>query len=112
MPSPETLAAIEKYLARAITLNVRYAAAYAWLGEVRAYLGTVNSIGLIRRAISLEPAEAGHYLRAASVLLRAGKAAEALTDAQTALALADSDDERRRAQELLEAIAKAKGKTP
>jgi tetratricopeptide (TPR) repeat protein len=111
-PSRETLAAIEKCLARAIALNVRYAAAYAWLGEVRAYLGTDNSIGLIRRAISLEPTEASHHLRAANVLLRAGKPAEAAADAQTALALADSDDDRRHAQELLDSIAKAQRRTP
>ena len=51
-PSRETLAEIEKHLAKAVSLNNRYAAAYAWLGETRAALGTGDPMGLIRRAIS------------------------------------------------------------
>jgi len=108
VPSRDTLIAIEKHLTRAVGLNVRYAAAYAWLGEVRSFLGTGEGIGLIRRAISIEPGEASHRLRAAGLLLRQGKAVEALTDARAALTLAETDAERREAQELLDTIAKAK----
>ena len=37
--SKETLAAIEQHLTKAVGFNTRFADAYAWLGEVRAYLG-------------------------------------------------------------------------
>jgi len=107
-PSRETLTEIEKHLTKAIALNNRYADAYAWLGEVSAFLGNAESIGLIRRAISIEPMEARHRLRAAHVLLRQKKPDEARVDAQAALTLAETDEERREAQELLDVIAKAK----
>jgi tetratricopeptide (TPR) repeat protein len=107
-PSRETLTEIEKYLTQAVELNSRYAAAYGWLGETKALLGTGEAIGLIKRAISIEPKEARHRLRAARVLLRQRKPDEARVDAQAALALAETDAERREAQELLDAIAKVK----
>jgi len=106
-PSKDTLTELEGLLSKAVDRNVRYAAAYAWLGEIRVSLGNAEGIGLIRRAITLEPREATHRLRAANVMLRQGKPAEARVDAQAALTLAETDDERRRAQELLDAIAKA-----
>jgi hypothetical protein len=107
-PARETLVDIERHLTKAVGLNVRYAAAYAWLGEVRAYLGNADSIGLIRRAISLEPMESRHRLRAAHLLMRQRKPDEARVDAQAALTIAETDEERRDAQELLDAIAKTK----
>jgi tetratricopeptide (TPR) repeat protein len=106
-PSKDTLAEVEGLLSKAVDRNVRYAAAYAWLGDVRVSLGNPDGIGLIRRAITLEPRETSHRLRAASVMLRQGKPAEARADAQAALTLAETDEERRSAQELLDAIAKA-----
>ena len=54
----------------------------------------------------LEPTEASHRLRAAGVLLRQGKAAEARVEAQAALTLADTDEERREAERLLESATK------
>ena len=101
--SKETLAAIEQHLTKAVGFNMRFADAYAWLGEVRVYLGNPDAVGLIRRAITLDPTEASYRLRAASVLLNQGKAAEARADAQAALALAETDEERREAQRLLDA---------
>jgi tetratricopeptide (TPR) repeat protein len=106
-PTPEQLKELETLLSHAVDRNVRYAAAYAWLGQVRASLDTPDAIALIRRAITLEPRESTHRLRAASVLLRQGKYADARADAQAALALAASDENRREAQELLDVIAKA-----
>jgi tetratricopeptide (TPR) repeat protein len=105
--SKEIYGEIEKQLLTAIELNTRYAAAYAWLGEVRAFLGSTDSIGLVRRAIQLEPTEPSHRLRAAIVLLRTGKPGEARADAQAALALADNESERREAERMLEVVAKA-----
>jgi TPR repeat protein len=51
--------------------------------------------------------EPSHRLRAAIVLLRTGKPGEARADAQAALALADNESERREAERMLEAVAKA-----
>jgi len=106
-PSKDTLVAVDGLLAKAIDRNIRYAAAYAWLGDIRVSLGNPEGVGLIRRAITLEPREASYRLRAASVMLRQGKPAEARVDAQAALTLAETDEERRSAQELLDAIARA-----
>ena len=105
--SKETLAAIEQHLTKAVGFNTRFADAYAWLGEVRSYLGNPDGIALIRRAITLDPTEARYRLRAASVLMRQGKAAEARADAQAALSLAETDQERNEAQRLLDAATKA-----
>ena len=105
--SKETLAAIEQHLTKAVGFNTRFADAYAWLGEVRSYLGNPDGIGLIRRAITLDPTEARYRLRAASVLMSQGKAAEARADAQAALSLAETDQERNEAQRLLDAATKA-----
>ena len=111
-PGRETLVEIEKHLTKAVELNSRYARAYAWLGEVKAFLETGDSIGLIQRAIKLEPMEPSHRLRAATVLLRQGKRPEARVQAQAALTLATSDDERREAQALLAEISKAGEERP
>jgi tetratricopeptide (TPR) repeat protein len=107
-PSPETIKQIDALLAKAVDRNVRYAAAYSWLGEIRAASGSAEGIAFIRRAITLEPRAASHRLRAAGVLLRLGKAADARVDAQAGLALADNERERNAAQALLDLIAKTK----
>jgi TPR repeat protein len=104
--SRETYVEIEQHLAKAIDLNIRYAAAYAWLGETRAILGTGDPVPLIRRAISLEPMEARHRLRLAGVLLRRDNLAEARIEAEAALRLADTDDERRDAERMLESATR------
>jgi hypothetical protein len=106
-PSQDTLKEIEGLLAKAIERNIRDAWAYAWLGEIRAALGSPSGIGLIRRGILLDPREPAHRLRAARVLLNSGKPAEARPDAQAALALAEDDEAKKEAQDLLDRIAKA-----
>jgi tetratricopeptide (TPR) repeat protein len=105
-PSQDSLKEIEALLAKAIELNIRYAWAYGWLGEVRAALGSPSGIGLIRRAIVLDPREPAHRLRAARVLLNSGQPGEARQDAQAALALAEDDEDKKEAQVLLDRIAK------
>lgn len=105
--SKELYAEIDKLLTMAVKMNTRYAAAYAWLGEVRTILGNTEAIGLVRRAIQLEPQEPAHRLRAALVLLRVGRPSEARADAEAALKLADSAAERQEAERVLEAVLKA-----
>ncbi len=106
-PSSESLTAIEQHLTKAVRFNTRFADAYAWLGEVKVYLGNPDGIGFIRRAITIEPFEARYRLRAGQVMLGLGKPADARADAQAALTLADNDADRAEAQRLLESATKA-----
>lgn len=103
----DALTQLEKLLNNAITLNNRDADAYAFLGEVRSLLGTGESLSLVLRAISLEPSESRHHLRAASVLWRDRKYDEALKQAQAALQLAKDEESRRRAREMVDGITRA-----
>jgi hypothetical protein len=104
----DTLKQIEGYLAKATALNARDAHAYSWLGEIRAVLGVGEPAGLVLRAITLEPDEAVHRLRAAFVLARLRRFDEAAAQARAGQTLARTDSERNRAQQLLDMIAKAK----
>lgn len=104
----DLLKAIEGHLVRATTLNTRDANAYSWLGEIRAVLGVGDPAGLILRAVTLEPDEAVHRLRAAYVLIRQRKYDEAAAQVEAAQRFASNDSERRRAQELADLIAKAR----
>ena len=105
----DALVKIEKILSQAIELNYRFASAYALLGEARSVLGIGDPIGMALRAISLEPSEPDYRLTAASILQRDRKYDEALKHAQAALALSDTDAERRRATDLIDQITRAKG---
>jgi hypothetical protein len=108
-PSPEIVSRVDALLMKALERNTRYASAYAWLGELRAFSGAEPDagMGLILRAITLEPTSPQHRLRAANVLMYQRKPAEARAQAQAALALADNETERKHAQEMLDRIAKA-----
>lgn len=107
---PATLAAIEKSAARAIAINNRYAAAYAFLAEVRAALKQPPEAvaGLARRAIALEPWESRHYLAASRVFWRLEMHQDALKAAEAARSLAQDDYERGAADEMLKFIQDAK----
>lgn len=105
-PPPELVDQTEALLSKAIERNDRFAAAYAWMGDLRAARKQANGLEFIRRAIVLEPMESHHRLRAAGVLLRDGKPAQARVEAQAALTLADDDDDRREAEALLDRIAR------
>ncbi len=60
------------------------------------------------RAVTLEPRAALHRLRAAAALVRLRRFDEAAVQAQAAQTLAATDNERQRARELLDLIAKAR----
>ena len=105
----DALVRIEQLLTKAISLNSRFAAAYAMVGDARSVLGIGEPIAMILRAISLDPAEPHYRLTAATVLLREKKIDEAIQHARIAQSLADTDEERRRAQEMLDRLARAKG---
>ncbi|MEP6915743.1 MAG: hypothetical protein ABJC89_08850 [Acidobacteriota bacterium] len=94
----------EKLLAAAVALNIRSANAYAALGEVRSRLGTGDPLGLVRRAIGLEPSEPSYRLAAARVLWREQNFDAALQDAQAALTIATDEQDRRAAQDLIASL--------
>jgi len=102
-PDRESLVRMEASLDRAITLNPDSADAQAFLADVKVDLDKGEAaLGLARRAVALEPRDAGHRLAAARVLDHLGKREEARKEAQTALGLAQDPGERQRAQSFLE----------
>jgi hypothetical protein len=94
------LKGIDQLLTRAVALNSRHADAYAMLGEVRSLLGDTNAVGLAIRASQLEPADAGHRLVTARILLRQKRNDEALKVLQGAAALTMSPEQAKMAREL------------
>jgi tetratricopeptide (TPR) repeat protein len=109
-PDHDQLVRIEAFLAKATEQNVRDDYAYAMRGEARSELGEHDGLGLVRRAISLAPQEAEHHLSAARVLARDRNFDEAQKEVQTALALAQSDEERQRAHSLAQWLDTARGR--
>jgi tetratricopeptide (TPR) repeat protein len=96
-------------LTKAVELNNRNAYAYAYLGDIRSALGSPTAIGLVRRAIALEPLESDHHRVAAEVLHRAQQDEEASKEAQLALGLAKTDREAQLARELTERLKSGRG---
>ena len=105
----DTLTRVEQLLSKAVALNTRYAAAYAMLGDARSALQIGEPMGMVLRAISLDPTEPHYRLTAATVLAREGKYDEALKHVETALALASDDQERQRALQARDRITRARG---
>ena len=106
---PATLKRVEALLAKAIERNTRDAWAYASIADVRSALGAGDPLGMVLRAISLDPSEPRHRLRAANVLWRQRKYDEALKQAHAALEIARDEDARRRAKEMIDGITRARG---
>ncbi len=109
-PSHDGLTQIATLLEKATALNNRDAYAYAMLGEARSELGDHDALGLVRRAISLAPQRADHHLSAARVLARDRNFDEAQKEVQTAMALAQSDEEQQRARTLAQWLDTARGR--
>ena len=107
-PDSDTLQAMQKDLSRAIELHASFASAYAALGEVRFLMKQPSGavIPQIAKAISLEPSSPWHRLTAARVLGRMGNLEEARKAAEAALRLADTDEARQQAQQMLAVLRK------
>ena len=103
-----TLQKVESLLEKAINLNTRYANAYAMLGEAQSIVGDDDGVGMVLRAVSLEPSDAYHQLAAARVLARARRYDDALQHAATAKDLATDDRVRREVEDLTASIQRAK----
>jgi tetratricopeptide (TPR) repeat protein len=102
-PDPAALQAIERHLARAVELHPSFAAACAALAEARAALGQPEAsiLPLLKKAITIEPADPWHRLAAARVLWRLGALDEARRTAEHVKTLTDNEAARREADRLL-----------
>jgi TPR repeat protein len=99
----ETLKRLDTWLSTAIQRNSQYAAAYAALGQVRALTtqSEDTSVGLVLRAIALEPNMSETHRAAGATYLILGQLDKARGEAQTAARLAGTVDEGRAATTLL-----------
>ena len=88
----------------AVDLNHDSAPAYSMLAQCLARGGEPpeRTLPLARRAVSLEPGDAGYRLAVARILLEAGRLEEAQQEIGRALGLARDERERGDARELLE----------
>jgi hypothetical protein len=112
-----TRARVRQVLEDAVTANDRYADAFALLSQVRGRLGAgAASVSAARTAVALEPDDVYNRLVLARALAASSAIEEALKEAQQAHALAMTDDERRRATEVIAYIdslgARGRGASP
>jgi tetratricopeptide (TPR) repeat protein len=102
-----TRARVRQALEEAVTVNDRYADAFALLSEVRSRLGAAaEGVSAARTAVALEPDRAYYRLALARALVTSSAFDEARKEVQQAHALATSDNERARANEVLAYIEK------
>ncbi len=100
---------IARLLERAIELEPDYANALSYLAETQSDLGKPEAgIELASRAVKLEPNEAYHRMALAGALWNARRGDEAVVAAQSALAVADDDQERARVQGFLDFAARSR----
>jgi tetratricopeptide (TPR) repeat protein len=104
----EAALAAQALLEPVVARHVTFAPAFTLLGE--AYLQQDRpgpALKVAERAIQLDPDGVEGYLVAGRALLRLHQAARALSIGRRALALADTDDERRLAKDLVSGAEKA-----
>ena len=109
-PSPQgQIDQAERDLREAVRLDNKFAPAYSVLGTLLAFRpkGIDEALGLIRRAVSLEPSVVGHRVALAEALLLAGQSEEAEHIAIRIVARARSMHEREVGQKLLQLTATA-----
>jgi tetratricopeptide (TPR) repeat protein len=100
-------ARVDHALDEAMTLNDRFPPTYATIAQVRLLLGRRDeALDLARRGTVLDPTRVENRLALARVLWGLSRRDEAIRQAREALAVAQSDQERRIAQELLDFFAK------
>ena len=92
-------------LERAITLNSNWAPGYSYLADVRVDLGDAETaLGLAKRAVSLDPGASYHRMSAARALAQLSKLDEALKEAERAVALARTPEDRQRAEQMVASV--------
>jgi predicted Zn-dependent protease len=89
-------------LEKTITLNSTWAPGYSYLADVCVDLDDAErALGLARRAVALEPGAPYHRLATARALARLSRQGEAIQEAERALALARTPEDRQRAEQLI-----------
>lgn len=97
-----SLEEMAKLLGTSVKLNPSWAPGYSFLAEVQTDLGEADTaLGMARRAIALEPGASSPHGSAARALARLSRLDEAIKEAERALALARTQEERQHAQDLL-----------
>jgi hypothetical protein len=97
-------------LEKARALDPESADTLAFLADLRVDLDQPEeALALATKAVEIEPAESYHRLARARALWALQRSDEAVAMARSALAAADSDDERRHAQSFLDFAARAGG---
>ncbi len=103
--TPESLAAARGHLGRAIELNPDSGFVHSTLGAVLMQLNLpAEAVEAYRKATTLEAGDANLRLSLANVLVRAGRREDALKEAQAALALARTPQQRLAAQNLIDRL--------
>jgi tetratricopeptide (TPR) repeat protein len=101
-PDRTALEKMERSLEQTIKLDSNFAPGYAFLADVTIDLEKPDkALGFARRAVALEPESSSNHVVVARALARLSRPAEALPEAEKALALAKSPQERQRAEQLL-----------
>lgn len=91
----DTLRAIESELRIAAQLNPQSASALSFLAEVTANLGRpAEALPLAERAVTIEPSDSYHRIALANVLYVLRRLDDARRQAQIAVKIADSDEDR------------------
>ena len=109
MPPQEAIDSAERDLREALRLDDGFAPAYSLLGTLLTVRnqGIDEALGLIRRAVSLEPSVVHYRVALAHALLVSGQAEEADHIAIRIVAHARSEQEREIGQKLLQVTSTA-----
>jgi tetratricopeptide (TPR) repeat protein len=112
-PSPDTLATAEKRLQRAVALNSRHALSWAFLANVlSAGKEPARAIEPAKRALGLAPSDTQVRLSMARALWANGQRTDAMGHARAAQTVAQGDDERRMARDVVEFFERATASSP
>jgi tetratricopeptide (TPR) repeat protein len=108
-PDQATRERLAASLEKARALEPDSANTLSFLADVKVDLGRgEEAVALARKAVEIEPAESYHRLTLARVLWSLQRPDEAVQAAQSALQAADDEIERKRAQEFLDFVARAR----
>ena len=103
----ELRASLEKWVRQSIALNDAYMPAYLFLAETQAAANPAAAVDTASKAVGLKPRAAAPRLSLARALMRSSRPDVARAHARAALGLAGSDEEKKEAQALLDAIERA-----
>jgi tetratricopeptide (TPR) repeat protein len=96
---------IRRWLAKSIELNPRFAGAHSLLSNVLMQANQLEpALDAADKALGLDPRRAYYRMMRATILARLRRFDEALTEARVALAMSETDDDKRQAQSLVTSL--------